>query len=70
MKELNEEQLNELKSILSEVGAYLPEKHAPYLWDRFNEIREVQEARPCTCQSSGHHWKRCVDFLFDYVKTR
>lgn len=70
MKELNPEELQILKDTLKDIGAYLPENKAPYIWDTFNHIREEQEPRPCTCNSSAGHWKRAVDFLHDYAKNR
>lgn len=68
--ELTTEQINELKSILSGIGAYLPESQAPYIWNTFNHIRGVNEPTPCTCASSGAHWKRAIDFLHEYVKDK
>lgn len=70
MNELNTEQLLQLKNELSQIGAYLPENKAPYIWDTFNHIRDVQEPRPCMCASAGGHWKRAIDFLHDYAKNR
>lgn len=70
MKDLNPEELQILKDTLKDIGAYLPENKAPYIWDTFNHIREIQEPRPCTCKSSGGHWKRAVDFLYDYAKNK
>ena len=70
MIELNPEELQILKDTLKDIGAYLPENKAPYIWDTFNHIREEQEPRPCTCASAGGHWKRAVDFLHDYAKNK
>jgi hypothetical protein len=70
MKDLNPEQLQELKDTLKDIGAYLPENKAPYIWDTFNHIREESEMRPCMCSSSGRHWKRAIDFLHDYIKDK
>jgi len=70
MNELTPEALLELKNELSQIGAYLPENKAPYIWDTFNHIRDEQEPRPCTCASAGGHWKRAIDFLHDYAKNR
>lgn len=70
MNELSPEQLLQLKNELSQIGAYLPENKAPYIWDTFNHIRDVQEPRPCMCASAGGHWKRAIDFLHDYAKNK
>jgi hypothetical protein len=70
MRELNPEELQILKDTLKDIGAYLPENKAPYIWNTFNHIREEQEPQPCTCSSSAGHWKRAVDYLHDYAKNR
>jgi hypothetical protein len=70
MNELSPEALLQLKNELSQIGAYLPENKAPYIWDTFNHIRDEQEMRPCTCASAAGHWKRAIDFLHDYAKNR
>jgi hypothetical protein len=70
MRELNPEELQILKDTLKDIGAYLPENKAPYIWNTFNHIREEQEPQPCLCSSSGGHWKRAVDYLHDYAKNR
>lgn len=70
MRELNPEELQILKDTLKDIGAYLPENKAPYIWNTFNHIREEQEPQPCTCSSSAGHWRRAVDYLHDYAKNR
>jgi hypothetical protein len=65
---ITEEQKQELKEFLSTLGAYLPDNKAPYVWDLFNHLRGENEPRPCTCASSGAHWKRAIDFLYDWIK--
>lgn len=67
---LTEEQFIELKSFIKTIGAYLPENQAPYVWNTFNHIRGEREPQPCTCASSGAHWKRAIDFLFNWVKEK
>ena len=64
------EEFQELDKTLSEIGAYLPENKAPYIWDNFNKLRNENEPRPCTCGSSGAHWKRAVDYLHNWIKER
>jgi hypothetical protein len=64
------EEFEQLDKTISEIGAYLPENKAPYIWDTFNRLRDVTEVRPCTCASSGHHWKRAMDYLYNWVKDR
>lgn len=68
--ELNEKELEELKGVLSQIKTRLPENLAHYIWNTFNHIRGEREPMPCMCGSSGHHWKRAVDFLTVYVKDK
>ena len=63
-----EEEIKELKEFSSTLGAYLPEDKAPYVWNLYNHLRGENEVRPCTCASSGAHWKRAIDFLYDWTK--
>lgn len=65
---LTEEEYKELKEFLSTLGAYLPDNKAPYVWNLFNRLRNENEPQPCTCASSGAHWKRAIDFLYDWIK--
>jgi len=67
---LTESEFLELKGFIQNIGAYLPEDKAPYVWNTFNHIRGEREPQPCTCASSGAHWKRAVDFLWNWVKER
>ena len=67
---LTSEEFDVLYQTVSSLGAYLPENKAPYIWDNFNRVRGENEPRPCTCASSGAHWKRAVDYLTDWVKQR
>ncbi len=64
------EEFQALDATLTSIGAYLPENKAPYIWDNFNRLRGENEPRPCTCGSSGAHWKRAVDYLHNWVKER
>lgn len=68
--ELTQEQLAELKGVLSQITNRLPENLAHYIWNTFNHIRNESEPMPCMCGSSGAHWKRAVDFLTDYAKDK
>jgi hypothetical protein len=65
---ITEEQTKELKEFLSTLGAYLPENRANYVWNLYNDLRDERETQPCTCASSGAHWKRAIDFLYDWAK--
>ena len=65
---LTEEEYKELKEFLSTLGAYMPDNRAHYVWNLFNRLRDENEPQPCTCASSGAHWKRAIDFLYDWIK--
>jgi hypothetical protein len=67
---LTEQEFIELRDLIKGMGAYLPENKAPYVWDKFNYLSGGNEPRPCTCASAGAHWKRAVDFLFNWIKER
>jgi hypothetical protein len=68
--ELNETELTELKSVLSEISTRIPENRAGYVWNTFNKIRGLHEAQPCMCQSSAGHWLRAVNALRDYINNK
>ena len=60
----------ELKGIVESIGVNLPENLLPYLWDKYNYIRGVNQPRPCSCQSAASHWIACVEFLKEWVKSK
>jgi hypothetical protein len=64
------QEFQELDRTISSIGSHLPENLAPYIWDNFNKLRNENEVRPCTCKSSGAHWKRAVDYLTDWINQR
>ena len=70
MNELNSEALLQLKNELSQIGAYLPENKANYIWNTYKAITDSNELQPCMCASAGGHWKRAVDFLHNYIKEK
>ena len=67
---LSQEDYIQLRNTMSEIGAYLPDNLAPYIWATFNRLRDANEPQPCTCASSGKHWKRAVDFINEWLKER
>ncbi|CAB4215401.1 hypothetical protein UFOVP1475_13 [uncultured Caudovirales phage] len=67
---LTAEEFDELDKTISQIGAYLPENKANYIWNNFNKLRDAVEPQPCTCASSGNHWKRAMDYLWNWVKDR
>lgn len=68
--ELNETELTELKSVLSEISTRIPENKAGYVWNTFNHIRGEKEVQPCMCQSAAGHWVRAIDALRNYISNK
>lgn len=64
------EEYTELKEFIQSVGAYLPDNKATYTWSMFLKLSNHTEPQPCTCSSSGKHWKRAVDFIREWVNQR
>jgi len=67
---LSQSEYLDLRNTMSEIGAYLPDNKAPYIWATFNRLRNANESQPCTCGSSGKHWKRAVDFINEWLKEK
>ena len=67
---LTESEFTELKDFILNLGPYLPTEKAGWIWGNFNRIREASEPQPCTCASSGPHWKRATDEIRNWVKAR
>jgi hypothetical protein len=67
---LTEQEFNEMSEFILNLGAYLPDNKAPWVWATFNKLRDENETQPCTCASSAGHWKRAVDHIHRWVKER
>lgn len=67
---LTQSEYIELRDFITSIGSYLPENKAHYVWSNYNRLRNENEPQPCTCASSGAHWKRAIDYLFNWVKDR
>ena len=67
---LTEQEFAELAEFITNLGGYLPDNKAGYVWSNFNRLRGMNEQIPCTCGSAAGHWKRAVDYLFNWVKDR
>jgi hypothetical protein len=65
---LTQSEYIQLKDTMAGIGAYLPDNLAPYIWATFNKLRDENETQPCTCASSGKHWKRAVDYINEWLK--
>jgi hypothetical protein len=67
---LSQQEYIDLREFITTLGAYLPDNKAQYVWGLFNRLRNANEPQPCTCKSSGAHWKRAVDYLLNWVNER
>ena len=67
---LTEQEFNEMSEFILNLGAYLPDNKASWVWATFNKLRDTNETQPCTCSSSAGHWKRAVDHIHRWVKER
>ena len=67
---LTEEEFKEMSEFILNIGGYLPDNKATWVWSTFNKLRDENETQPCTCGSSGGHWKRAVDHIYKWVKER
>lgn len=67
---LSQQEYIDLREFVTTLGAYLPESKAGYVWGLFNRLRNENEPQPCTCKSSGAHWKRATDYLINWVNER
>jgi hypothetical protein len=67
---LTEQEFNEMSEFILNLGGYLPDNKAPWVWATFNKLRDENETQPCTCASSAGHWKRAVDHIHRWVKER
>lgn len=63
-------EFQELKEFITTLGAYLPDNKTGYVWSTFTKLNGTSEPQPCNCPSSAGHWRRAVDYLFDYVKNK
>lgn len=68
--ELNEQEIKELKEVLSTITTRIPFDKAGYIWSTFNHLRKESEPQPCMCKSSAGHWVRAIDFLRNYVNDK
>lgn len=67
---LTEQEYNEMADFILNLGAYLPDNKTNWVWSTFNKLRDTNENQPCTCSSAAGHWKRAVDYIFNWIKER
>lgn len=68
--ELNQQELKELKEVMSLVNTKIPYDKAGYIWNMFNHLRKENEPQPCMCKSSAGNWIRAVNFLREYTNDK
>ena len=59
-----------LKDFLNSITTHIPQDKADYVWNSYKKINNTNENQPCTCGSSAGHWRRAVDYIFNWVKER
>jgi len=57
-----------LEKELKQITSYMPNHLMTKFWNFKNKIEGNNETQPCSCKSSGHHWKKCIDVLKGYIK--
>ena len=67
---LTHQEYIDLREFVTQLGPYLPDNKAAYVWGMANRLRNENQPQPCTCPSSAGHWKRAVNFLLEWVKSR
>ena len=66
---MEEQDILKLKSILSEITDYIPEKHMRDIWRACNIIRGERVPQPCGCPSAAGNWIRCINDLRNFLNT-
>lgn len=56
-----------LEKELKQITSYMPNHLMTQFWNFKNRIDGTNEIQPCSCKSSGHHWKKCIETLRSYV---
>ena len=67
---MNEEELKELKEILSTITTHIPEHQASYVWRMYSKVAGDKGNQPCMCGSAAKYWKQAIDTLRNYVKDK
>lgn len=70
MIEYTEEELKELKEEMSKIGAFLPDSKMSFVWSWYKRINNTTEPQPCSCASSGKHWKKAVDSINGWLNDK
>jgi len=65
-----EEEFNQLNLVLDSITTHIPTDKASYIWNSFIKVTGVRESQPCTCGSSGKHWRRAFETLREFTNER
>ena len=61
MVEFTEEEIEELKTNISQIKGRIPEHLAGWVWGTYNRINGSNEKQPCGCKSAAGLWgKACL----------
>ncbi len=63
----NEEELTEMKEVMTSLGHYLPENRMSQIWNWYKTITNSNEPQPCSCKSSAGLWVKAVDVVRNYT---
>lgn len=65
-----EEEFKLMETEMKSLGLYLPEDKMGIMWERCRRIRGTNENQPCGCKSASGLWKRCVDDINDFIRSK
>ena len=61
------EEIQQIKINLERIQTHIPNDLASWVWNTYKQITGSNEKQPCTCGSSGKHWRKAVDAIREYV---
>lgn len=66
---LSQEEMTELREVMSGITTHIPEHKMGYIWNTYNRISgDNRGPQPCACSSSAKYWRAAVDALNLYLK--
>jgi len=68
MVEFTQEEIEELKTNISQIKGRIPEHLAGWVWGTYNRINGSNEKQPCGCKSAAGLWGKAYNTILDYVK--
>ena len=68
---MSEQELKELKEVLSTITTHIPEHQAGYIWSQYKAVTGGDKGnQPCMCGSAAKYWKEAIDTLRNYIKDK